>query len=530
MLPSVTLEHAANRNLIDRVIEARAKPAVKRIRDRMEGFRKERGDLSISMDPTTGKIDFVQGFRAPLTGGPGEIARSSIAEISDTLGLAPGMSEMEEIDRFEWTGFEHVRYQQTLEGIPIFGSEALVAIQPNREVSMLAGDLEPDPTFAAEEEAVSEKEAIQVAMDDLGEGATLRGHVSSKVVLFPKAKGLARSYQLLIPAAEPLGDWQYFIDTGQGKIMDSSNVMRFFHWPGPYTAGRGNVYLENPDEIQATGMLRRLRWPYRRLNGQYANIENDDGPEAIGSFPGFRFFYKPDDTHFDEVNCYHAVDRVSRYLEGLGFRGLTVNNPYGRAANPQGQIRAHVHTGTNYDNAFYSPSTGEIYFGDGSNAAGDPAGFRDLAKESDIIFHEFGHGVLDEIRPNIIGTDGAALHEAYADYFACSLTDEPELGEWVLPGPGSIRNLNNNKTYPNAPTQPHTRGLVWGGACWDLRQAVGTEVADYLIFGSMIWMTTTTPTFKYAKDRLLRVSQVYCGGDYYKVIRNIFEVQRGIPA
>lgn len=38
------------------------------------------------------------------------------------------------------------------------------------------------------------KEASEVAMNDLGGDAYIRGQVSSKVVLFHKAKGLARAY------------------------------------------------------------------------------------------------------------------------------------------------------------------------------------------------------------------------------------------------------------------------------------------------------------------------------------------------
>jgi hypothetical protein len=290
------------------------------------------------------------------------------------------------------------------------------------------------------------------------------------------------------------------------------------------------VYLQNPEDTpKITGMLRNLKSPYNRLNGTYVKVENEDGAEAVAA-AGLKFYYADNNTHFDEVNCYHAVDKVYRYFKDLGFRGFTVNNVYGKAATPKGQIRANVHVGSNFDNAFYDPATGEIYFGDGSHP-GNPNGLRDLAKESDVIFHEFGHAVLDELRPGISGIDGRALHEAYADYFACSFTNppEPQLGEYVKPGSGMIRNLNNTNTYPGAPTAPHTRGLVWGGACWDLRKKVGGEVADYLIFGSLLLITTTAPTYKYAKDKILAIDAAYCGGEYNAIIKNIFETQRGIP-
>jgi Zn-dependent metalloprotease len=347
--------------------------------------------------------------------------------------------------------------------------------------------------------------------------------VLSETVLYPTTNGYQRCFHLLLSTMEPRGDWRYFIDAESGKIVDSSLATRFYH------AARGKLFPQNPtDTALATGVLRNLKAPYVKLDGTHVRVENADAMGATAA-SGYRFYFADSDTHFDEVNCYYHIDRVYNYFKDLGFRGLKVNNKHGKSATPLGQIRATVHVGTQYDNAFYSPATGEIYFGDGSYP--NAGGLRDLAKESDVMYHEFGHAVLDELRPNITGTDGAALHEAYADYFACSLTSPPEsqLGEWVVPGSGMIRNLKNSAKYPGAPSEPHTRGLVWGGACWDLREKLGGEVADYLIFGSMLLITTTFPTFKYAKDQLLYVDSTYCGGEYRKQIKAIFETQRRIP-
>lgn len=521
MFLSGTLQHKAHRNTIDKVTAAKAKPAAKALTDKL---MKARANVNIEWNPRTGAPAFIQGNLSPrMSGSPSEIACACLADLGGSLGIAPDLSNVVEIDRFEWAGFQHVRFQQTYEGIPVYGAELLVAIDPNNEVKMVTGDVEPDLSLAAEKRVISKREATQRALADLGDGVRLNGRIVSQVVLYPTLNGYARCYHLLIPAAEPLGDWRYFIDVESGNIVDSANAMCFYH------AGRGYVYSQNPeDTAKITGMLRHLKSPYNKLDGTYVKVENEDGLEAVAG-PGLNFLFDPDtNTHFDEVNCYHAVDRVYRSFKDLGFRGFTVNNTYGKAHG--GQVRANVHVGTKYDNAYYSPATGEIYFGDGSHPT-NPSGLRDLAKESDVIFHEFGHAVLDELRPGIAGTDGAALHEAYADYFACSFTNspEPQLGEYVVPGPGMIRNLNNTNKYPGAPTEPHARGLVWGGACWDLHNKVGGEVADYLIFGSMLLITTTAPTFKYAKDKIIAIDAAYCGGAHKTVIKDIFETQRGIP-
>ncbi|MBI4785214.1 MAG: hypothetical protein HY785_28495 [Oscillatoriophycideae cyanobacterium NC_groundwater_1537_Pr4_S-0.65um_50_18] len=179
----------------------------------------------------------------------------------------------------------------------------------------------------------------------------------------------------------------------------------------------------------------------------------------------------------------------------------------------------------------YSSGTGQIYFGDGSYP-GNANGLRDLAKEVDVIAHEFTHAVIDEYHPGMFGSEGAALHEGYADYFACSLLDEPDLGEYVVPAPekvGMIRSCDNDLKYSQTSAEPHNRGQAWAGACWHLRKQLGKEVADFLIFGSMLVLGTTSPTFKYAKDMLLLIDQYWCGSEYKAVIKRIFETEREIP-
>jgi Zn-dependent metalloprotease len=530
MFTHPSLEHKAERNAIDKVVAAKEATPSKALKGAVETITQERAEVQVDWNPRTGAPALLHGMLTPRMGGsPSEIAAAALADIGEAVGVEPTLSNAVEVDRFEWNGFEHVRYQQTYEGEPVYGAELVVAINPDNQVQAVSSDFDPAVSVTAEESVVSEKDAIQTALDDLADGGTVQldGRITDSVVIYPTEEGYARCYHFLIPAAEPLGDWRYFVDVSTGDIVDSYNSMCYYH------GGRANVYTQNPEDTALiTGILRNLKSPYSKLIGTYGTVLNDDAAEAVAG-PGLSFLYPVGDTHFDEANMYHAVERVYRHFRDIGFRGLIINNPYGKSTTPKGQIRAHVHVGTNFDNAYYSPATGEIYFGDGSYP-GNPGGLRDLSKESDVVFHEFTHAVLDEYRPGIGGIDGKALHEGYADYHACSFTNppEPQLGEWVVPGPGLIRNLNNTDTYPglgNPPTEPHKRGLVWGGACWSLRKKLGGELADYLIFGSMLFITTTAPTFKYAKDKILAIDAAYFAGAYKATIKDIYEVQRKIP-
>jgi Zn-dependent metalloprotease len=150
--------------------------------------------------------------------------------------------------------------------------------------------------------------------------------------------------------------------------------------------------------------------------------------------------------------------------------------------------------------AFYSGSDRNIYF--------CPS---DVSRESDVIYHEYTHGVVDHI-PNysLPGPDErGAMSEGIADYYAAVKNNDPEIGEGV----GTIRTITkvvnyNNKCYPEvsacSPGQYkmrssdpqdsndngyiHDNSLVPSGALWNLRQnpAFSGSYVDKLVFDTLI--------------------------------------------
>ena len=523
------ITHKANRNLIDKQLRI-SKPKEK-FESSFAAFSEKRPNSEVEWSTRSGSPRAIQGtLSKPLPGTPSDVSRGFLVENRDLFGIQEDMRDLKEVDQIEWGGFQHVRYQQIYKGIPVFGGELLVASDASNIVRLTAGSYFSDLEIAEEKKAVSKKKAIETAMNDLGKDSRLRGEVTGDVVWYPTSRGFAKVYHLLIPAVNPLGDWRYAINVETQGIEDSYNELRFatpipmpMPMPTPIPmivrkGTRGKVYLENPHESVnlTTVMYRNLPFPYKYLAGTYTKILNEDAPEAVASSTG-TFYYDPGNTHFDEAQMYYAVEKAYAYFSSLEFRGFTTK---GR----NGKMTSTVHVGNNYDNAYYSGSTGHIYFGDGS---GPPSGLEDLSKELDVVIHEFTHAVIDEYHPGINGSDGGALHEGTADYFACSLTNDSVLGEYVSPGPGGIRDANNTEKYPGS-GGVHNRGKIWSGACWDLRKELGQSVADYLVFGSML-LWPTTPTFKNAKDYLLSVDSTHCGGEYKNTIKKIFETERLIP-
>ena len=80
------------------------------------------------------------------------------------------------------------------------------------------------------------------------------------------------------------------------------------------------------------------------------------------------------------------------------------------------------------NNAFFSPFTQGIAIGRGTGSAS--GGLNNLARDADILYHEYTHAVVNRIvRLGIRQHDtGRTMGETYADYFPSSFFDDPDMG------------------------------------------------------------------------------------------------------
>jgi len=168
----------------------------------------------------------------------------------------------------------------------------------------------------------------------------------------------------------------------------------------------------------------------------------------------------------DERSLYWHTNFIHDYWKRLdpGFRGMDYPVP------------ATAMYGTNYDNAFWNGHG--MFFGDGDQ-------MDNFALYADVVYHEYGHGVTGNIYPRDIlpyrGESGA-LNEAWSDYFPCSITNEPLLGEGGLVGGNRyIRNIDNNLIYPrDIVGEVHYDSRIISAAMWHTRAVLGASYCDSL--------------------------------------------------
>jgi hypothetical protein len=158
-----------------------------------------------------------------------------------------------------------------------------------------------------------------------------------------------------------------------------------------------------------------------------------------------------------------------------------------------------------YTNAFYTPGGGiqdilgvsgpAIVFGQGDR--------RDFSYDGDVVYHEYGHAVVDKtlnLGGYTVDSQGAsaapgAMNEGLADYFSSALTGDPTVGEYA--GSEFSRNGNGIRSIANADVCPqtltgevHADSTFFSAALWDARTSL--PEADRQSFDAALYKAMRT--------------------------------------
>jgi Zn-dependent metalloprotease len=238
---------------------------------------------------------------------------------------------------------------------------------------------------------------------------------------------------------------------------------------------------------------------------------------------------------------YYHVSRARAYFRGAfgaGPRGgaLPATAHVMQAAGKTAGTQPGPGPARPMDGAYYSPAQNALFFGDGAGRAA--GGFNSTSLDADVICHESSHAVIFRIvdmgrRPDDFGR---ALEEGYADYFAGTINNDPEIGEYTVGSPGGLRSLSNDHRYPDHVNYPltgapqaHWTGMIWGGTCWQIRAALGPAVADALVFRSLYYQPDHRADFATAARALLEADNAVYRGAHDAVLRQVL-AHRGLAA
>lgn len=381
----------------------------------------------------------------------------------------------------------HYHYQQTINGIPVLRGEAIVSISKRDGSVMRAfNNTYPASTVVSKnaKATLTETQALNKAWDYMQGSGQL--HFQPKATLnYVNVDGkLYLAYRTELSATQPRGAWEHVIDAQTGDVLvarrtdlprkspaNPENVGN--KWPAaepnadhqPLAVlqkalqekvetrskvaaqqtlradGTGAVFDPDPQttlnqtftnnsSIPSGAYLTRTLQDISfdgasySLSGPYVNIVNLETPNTE---PSTRADGVWDDVRennggsnaFNDAMTYFHLDQSQRYMQSLGFTGA------------KGIIERPIDVDTDGldgdDNSHY-------VFGGGSDYLAFGHGCVDDNEDTDVILHEYGHAIQNNITPNWDGGDTGAMGEGFGDYWAGSYSYSTPNGAVFDPG------------------------------------------------------------------------------------------------
>lgn len=409
---------------------------------------------------------------------------------------------------------ETLRYQQTLNGVPVYNSEIAIHISPNNQVTYFTSTLKKEIKSVSTTPKISTEKAVMLSKKAI-KASGIISYEDAKLMVLQEDGTTQLIYKITLePNDLPVGSWEVLINAENGSILSAQdkavyhdnkhrkNKKKKKNNTTVAVSATGSGYVFDPDPLSAAGVayggnyvdgndatnasLDAARSNVTLLDitfsggmyslvGPYAEVQDFESPnEGLFSQASNVFNFNRQEQGFEAVNVYYHVDHSMRYInETLGITLTPLVYNTGVRFDPHGLNGA--------DNSYYLGGSNRIAFGEGCV---------DDAEDADVVIHELGHGIHDWLTGgNLSQVNG--LSEGCGDYWAQSYSRS--LGQWssgdaqynyMFDWDGHNvcwggRITNYSATYPGGLVgQVHTDGQIWASVLMEIYDIIGRTKTD----------------------------------------------------
>jgi len=528
---------------------------------------------------------FIEGgpLASAQPGTPDTIARNFLKQHTSLFRLSRGdVANLKLTKQDTDRGTTFLTYVQRVHGVKVFEGEVQVVVNSKGEIlSVREGFLITDQTInltsgLSEVEALSKafeysgKKVdsvfiqVQAQTSDLSAYANPLGsnfeNVFSELVVV-RVNDSARLAWHVYTEVGPIESYEVLVDAATGDLLFRNNLC--------VSEAQGTVFTVHPDSsvrqlvsfVGNTTINTSAGWMETSMvttgNNVDAYLDTDannaadpnNGPglsngHAFSSSQDFTF---PFSTAVDPrtqqaavvTNLFYFNNVMHDFSYGLGFTETAGNfqtNNFGRGGVGNDSVIAEAQDGSGFNNANFRTLPDGIRSRMQQYLFQTASPVRDSSVDSDVVFHEYGHGISNRLIGNggsaLAGIQSGALGEGWSDYWALTLNNNGVMAEYSTRNP--IKGIRRAAYTVPADTvhdsyadllsddkRPHPDGEVWAATLWDLRTQLGATITDRLVLNGMKF-TPSRPSFLAARDGILQADQNLNAGANRCVIWTVF--------
>ncbi|MFD7662755.1 M4 family metallopeptidase [Streptomyces sp. NPDC059788] len=512
----------------------------------------------------------VDGIREPAkgTGSPADAARGHLAAKEGRYHIGDPGRDLRPVQTVDSGGHEVVRLQQKHRGVDVLGGQYVVRMERKGGERVVTGtsgkyftglrtgvEPEVDETLAVERAVDATTDRLLGKRPPRQDAQPLAG-TDRGLVVIPRGAGLLTRHVTVRGTHPVTGEpvlHEVYVDARSGFPVLQYSGIRTFRGPetgttdraqksGPAGAaaeepgvkGSGVKYdgksVELPvayeESRKAYVMRDRTRMAHSSKNtlstwdarGKDVSEVSPSWPYDITEFGSPTPAFGPEATEAGAVDAHWAAGRVYDYYrerhgrDSLDGRGMAVNSLVGV-----------TQFGQPYVNAFWDGE--KMVYGGGD------AEYRALSAGLDVVGHEMTHGIVQHSANLVYAGQSGALNEGIADYFGNAIEtdtygipmDSPAsglLGETLCrtkpPGSCATRDLNDGRTtsksflgvsFSTDNGGVHLNSTIFSGALWDLREDLGTTLADRIVYKALTEYLTPLDGFTEGRAAVLAAAR-----------------------
>ncbi|WP_051881600.1 M36 family metallopeptidase [Parvularcula oceani] len=417
-------------------------------------------------------------------------------------------------ERVGRSGRVHQRFEQKIGGRRVYGANVTASFGEDGEMVRLHERVRRGADRRILPAGIDAQEALRIALAEhfpqapVPRAATAEGVTTGfapaaffydapevEEVLVARGRGALQTGFLVKAWSAETNELYHTLVDGRGKIVhvedrtarDSYGI--FPDHPGnsaqTVVQGPGAGNAQSPAGWLFSGSHSRFDISGNNVRA-YLDTNNDNRPDGGGATVSNGNFTTaanlsgdPSTTQNREVaiqNLFYLNNRIHDVLYDHGFTESTGNfqeDNFGRGGRGSDSVNAEAQDGGGVNNAnFATPSDGsnprmQMYIWDLTNPR------RDGDLDSDIVWHEYGHGLTWRMIGSMSGPISGAIGEGMADVLAILQNDDDRVGEYSANNSRGIRRAR----YTNYPydlsnftgQSVHSDGEIYAAAIWYLK-------------------------------------------------------------